>query len=40
MKARIKAKALNLGLIKADQVLDKQEILQFIFHPGFSTAKK
>ena len=36
----IKAKALNLGLIKADQVLDKQEILQFIFHPGFSTAKE
>lgn len=39
-ESTIKAKALNLGLIKADQVLDKQEILQFIFHPGFSTAKE
>ena len=36
--AKIKAKALSLGLIKADQLLDQQEILQLIFHPGFSTA--
>ncbi|OTG73973.1 hybrid sensor histidine kinase/response regulator [Acinetobacter sp. ANC 4169] len=39
-EARIKEKALSLGLIKADQPIDKQEILQFIFHPGFSTAKE
>ena len=39
-EAKIKEKALNLGLIKADQFLDKQEILQLIFHPGFSTAKE
>lgn len=37
-EAKIKEKALSLGLIKADQPIDKQEILQFIFHPGFSTA--
>ncbi|OTG69322.1 hybrid sensor histidine kinase/response regulator [Acinetobacter sp. ANC 4470] len=39
-ESKIQEKALNLGLIKADQFLDKQEILQFIFHPGFSTAKE
>ena len=36
----IQQKALNLGLIEADQSLDKRELLQFIFHPGFSTAKE
>ncbi len=36
----IKAKALKQGLITEDQELDKQEILQFIFHSGFSTAKE
>ena len=39
-ESKIKEKALSQGLIKADQVLDKQEILQLIFHPGFSTAKE
>ncbi|MDN5512472.1 Hpt domain-containing protein [Acinetobacter sp.] len=39
-EARIKEKALSLGLIKADQSIDKQEILQLIFHPGFTTAKE
>jgi len=39
-ETKIKEKALSLGLIKADQPIDKQEILQFIFHPGFSTAKE
>ena len=39
-ESKIQEKALNLGLIKADQFLDKQEILQLIFHPGFSTAKE
>ena len=39
-EAKIKEKALSLGLIKADQSIDKQEILQLIFHPGFSTAKE
>ncbi|MCU4414173.1 Hpt domain-containing protein [Acinetobacter sp. WU_MDCI_Axc73] len=35
---KIKAKALQNGLMTADQKLDSQEILQYIFHPGFSTA--
>src|SRR5690606_20938272 len=35
---KIREKALSLDLIKADQVIDQEEILQFIFHPGFSTA--
>ncbi len=39
-ETRIKEKAVSLGLIKDDQPIDKQEILQFIFHPGFSTAKE
>ncbi|TCB37425.1 hybrid sensor histidine kinase/response regulator [Acinetobacter sp. ANC 4910] len=37
---RIKEKAISLGLMKADQSLEKEEILQFIFHPGFSTAQQ
>ena len=36
---KIKHKAMQLGLMKADQVLEQQEILQFIFHPGFTTAQ-
>ena len=36
----IQAKALEKGLIKADQELEADEILQFIFHPGFSTAQQ
>ena len=36
----IHAKALEKGLIKADQELEADEILQFIFHPGFSTAQQ
>ena len=36
---KIREKALSLDLIKADQIIDQEEILQFIFHPGFSTAK-
>ncbi|MFZ0022608.1 Hpt domain-containing protein [Acinetobacter sp.] len=36
---KIREKALSLDLIKADQVIDQEDILQFIFHPGFSTAK-
>jgi len=38
--AKIKEKGLHLGLIKAEQQLEPQEILQLIFHPGFSTAKE
>jgi len=37
---RIKEKAISLGLMKAEQSLEKEEILQFIFHPGFSTAQQ
>ncbi|MFV5492207.1 Hpt domain-containing protein [Acinetobacter sp. ASP199] len=35
----IRAKAISLDLIKAEQQMDQEELLQFIFHPGFSTAK-
>ncbi|MDR2062998.1 MAG: Hpt domain-containing protein [Acinetobacter sp.] len=35
---RIKEKALQIGLMTPDQKLEQEEILQFIFHPGFSTA--
>ena len=35
---RIKQKAIQTGLMTKDQKLDQEEILQFIFHPGFSTA--
>ena len=35
---RIKEKALQTGLMTPDQKLEQEEILQFIFHPGFSTA--
>ena len=35
---RVRAKAEENGLIKPDQVLSDQELLQLIFHPGFSTA--
>lgn len=38
--AKIKAKALEQGLIKADQHLEPDEALQLIFHPGFSTASQ
>ncbi len=38
----IRAKAVAKGLVTADQAgnLDTNEIYNFIFHPGFSTAKK
>ncbi|RZG80121.1 hybrid sensor histidine kinase/response regulator [Acinetobacter sp. WCHAc060033] len=36
----IRAKAREKGLLKADQQLEPNEILQFIFHPGFSTAQQ
>lgn len=35
---RIKEKALQTGLMTQEQKLGPEEILQFIFHPGFSTA--
>lgn len=35
---RVRAKAEENGLIKPDQVLSDQELLQLIFQPGFSTA--
>ncbi len=38
--AVIRSKALEKGLLKADQKLEPEEILQFIFHPGFSTAQQ
>ena len=37
---KIRAKAESLGLIGSKQQLDEQEIIQFIFHPGFSTAQQ
>lgn len=36
----IRTKAVEKGLISADQELVAEEILQFIFHPGFSTAQQ
>lgn len=38
--AKIRQKAEQLGLIQAGLPYSDQEILQFIFHPGFSTAEK
>ncbi len=38
--AKIKAKALEKGLIMAEEVFTDAEILDLIFHPGFSTASK
>ncbi|WP_445115166.1 Hpt domain-containing protein [Acinetobacter sp. WZC-1] len=38
--AQIRAKALDAGLIQKNQQLEQEEILQLIFHPGFSTAKQ
>ena len=38
--AIIRHKAIEKGLLKADQKLEPEEILQFIFHPGFSTAQQ
>lgn len=37
---RIRSKALEKGLIHAEQVLSDQEIFNLIFEPGFSTAEK
>jgi two-component system chemotaxis sensor kinase CheA len=37
---RIRAKALEKGLIHAEQTLSEQEIFNLIFEPGFSTAEK
>lgn len=37
-RARVRAKAEAQGLIGEGQVLADQELLQLIFHPGFSTA--
>lgn len=36
--SRIRAKALEKGLIRADQVLSPDDIYRLIFEPGFSTA--
>ena len=36
----IKAKAIEKGLIQKDQKLSQEDILQYIFHSGFSTAKQ
>lgn len=36
--ARIRAKAIQQGLVREDQTLSEQEIHQLIFAPGFSTA--
>ena len=38
-RARVRAKAEANGLIAADAVLSDSELLQLIFHPGFSTAE-
>ena len=38
--ARIKAKAIEKGLITADQILTDRDVFNLIFEPGFSTAEK
>jgi len=38
--ARIRAKAVERGLVSADAVLDTRETLDLIFKPGFSTAEQ
>jgi len=38
-KARVKAKAIEKGIINADTQLSDNEINHLIFHPGFSTAE-
>ncbi|SMP76870.1 chemotaxis protein CheA [Desulfonatronum lacustre] len=38
--ARIRAKALEKGLITADSALSDDEVLQLVFLPGFSTAEQ
>jgi len=38
--ARVRAKALEKGLISADASLSEEEILQLVFLPGFSTAEQ
>jgi len=37
---RIRAKAVEAGLIAADAKLAEHELFQLVFHPGFSTAKE
>jgi chemosensory pili system protein ChpA (sensor histidine kinase/response regulator) len=37
---KVKQRAIERGLMKADAPLSDKEILQFIFKPGFSTAEK
>lgn len=39
-RARVRAKAETSGLIEPGQQVSDHELLQFIFHPGFSTAQK
>lgn len=39
-RERVRAKAVASGLLEADQQVGDHELLQFIFHPGFSTAQK
>ena len=38
-KARVKAKAIEKGIINADMQLSDNELNHLIFHPGFSTAE-
>jgi two-component system chemotaxis sensor kinase CheA len=38
-RARVRAKAEDAGLIAPDAALSDSELLQLIFHPGFSTAQ-
>ena len=39
-RERVRAKAESHGLIQPGQVVTDQELLQMIFHPGFSTAQQ
>jgi two-component system chemotaxis sensor kinase CheA len=39
-RERIRAKAIETGLMEPEQELSDSELFQLIFHPGFSTAQK
>ncbi len=37
---RIRQKAITLGLLSPDEVISDEQLYEFIFHPGFSTASQ
>ncbi|MCP4133592.1 MAG: chemotaxis protein CheA [bacterium] len=37
---KVRGKAVKLGLVKPDEIVSKEKLLTFLFHPGFSTAEQ